>query len=178
MKITVTNFTLKDHFSPVNQPPMLEFIHPALKEFSRLKLPVPIASKMTKNIMKVEDAISEYEKTRINIVESLCERGEDEKPIIEGNKYKFSDDAAKEFNEKWNELLNTEITLDIKVIDESEIEKFEINGTCYQTLVKHGFIKEKVEPSEIPQGGKGATEKIKQNGRASEKELHPAPHQG
>lgn len=161
MKITVTNFVIKDHFSPATQPPMLEFIHPALKEFSRLKLPVPIASKMTKNIIKVENAISEYEKTRINIVESLCEKGEDEKPVIEGNKYKFSDEAGKEFNEKWNELLNTEITLDIKVINESEIEKFEINGTCYQTLVKHGFIKEKEEPAE----------KIKQNGQASEKEL-------
>lgn len=161
MKITTTNFVLKDHFSPTTQPPMLEFIHPALKEFSRLKLPVPIASKMTKNITAVETAISEYEKTRISIAESSCEKDKDEKPITENNNYKFSEEGLKEFNTKLNELLNTEITLQIKVINESEIEKLEINGTCYQTLVKYGFIKEKEEPSD----------KVKSNGQADKKEL-------
>lgn len=161
MKITVTNFILKDYYSPINQAPLLEFIHPALKEFIRLKIPVPIASKMTKNITAVETAISEYEKTRISIVESLCEKDENEKPVTENNNYKFSEEGLKEFNHKLNELLNSEITLEIKVINESEIEKLEINGTCYQTLAKYGFIKEKEEPSD----------KVKLNGQADKKEL-------
>ena len=144
MKITVKNFVLTDYNRDTNQPAMLEFIYPALKEFSRLKLPVPIASKVTKDIMRVEDALTEYNKIRISIAESLCEK-ENDKPIIKDNNYQFSEEGKKEFQEKRLELLNSEVTLDIKVIDESEIEKFEINATCYHTLVKYGFIKEKEE---------------------------------
>ena len=143
MKITVPTWSLQDNFPEPNQPLKLDFIHPSLKEFLKLKMPVSVASKMSKNIIEVEKALTEYEKTRIIIIESLCERDADDKPVIENKNFKFSPEGYKEFAEKWNELLNTLVDIDISPVNESDIEKLEINGTCYATLSKYGFIQEK-----------------------------------
>lgn len=145
MEIKVTNFTLIDHFKNPNIDSS-NFILPALNEFKKCKMIVSVASKIVKNISTVNTALLECDKIRIVIAESLCERDGDKPVTVVNNgvsKYKFSDEGYKEFNEKWVQLLNTEITIDITPINELDIENLEVNVACYQTLVRHGFIKEK-----------------------------------
>ena len=141
MEIKVTNFILNNPFGVKQLDAQLMFIYPALQEFKKLKTPTIVAYNVVKSIGVVEKALKEYETTRITICESLCEKDKDDKPVIEGKIYKFTEENKKEFQLKWTELLNTEITLDIFPINQSDIDSLkEINIHCYETLLNNGFI--------------------------------------
>ena len=143
MEIKATNFFLNNPFATPDSEVQLGFIYSALQEFKKLKVPVSTACNVVKSIASVEKAIKEYETTRLIICESLCNKDENGKPIVEENKYKFTKESHDEFNRKWQDLLNTEITLDIWQINQSDIKDVkEINISCYETLLKYGFIVE------------------------------------
>ena len=143
MEIKVTNFILADHFASPNTPHRLEFIFPSLQEFKKLKVPTNTAYNIIKSIGVVEKVLKEYNDTRVMICESLCEKDEKGNPKVENNKYVFTKENQNEFNNKWTDLLNTEINLDIWQINQSDLSHIkEMNITCYETLLKYGFIKE------------------------------------
>lgn len=143
MQVKITNFFLKNPFSTDNKEPNMMFVYSALHEFKKLKTPTTVAYNVVKSIGVVEKSVKECESTRVALCESLCEKDAEEKPIIEKNNYKFTEENKKEFHVKWQELLNTEITLDIFPINKSDIENVkEINIACFETLLKHGFIKD------------------------------------
>ena len=150
MEIKVKNYLLKNPNSEQSENELV-FIYPALQEFKKIKTPTKVAYSIVKTIGIVEKAIKEYEKTRIAICESLCEKDEKEKPIIEKNAYKFTEENKAEFNLKLNELLNTEITLDIFRINQSDIDNLkEINIACYETLINNGFINDDINKPDSP----------------------------
>lgn len=134
----------------------LNFIYPALLDFKRLRTSVQVAYNIVKSIKEVERAIKEFTDTRLSICESLCDKDENDKPKVENRKYVFSDEGQKEFNQKFQQLLNTEITLNIWPVDNEEILAIkDINITTYETLLKHGFIKESIQPSLNGKADKG-----------------------
>lgn len=158
MEIKATNFALTDHFP--KGAPRLDFIFPALQEFKKLKAPVSVAYSIIKSIGAVEKALIDYDETRKIICESLCDKDNNDKPVIEGGKYKFSGENLAEFNAKWNELLNTKVSIEIRQINQEDINHIdEVNIACYETLMKFGFIKD--EDSKI----------VHLNGKADKKEL-------
>lgn len=147
MRIEVTNFSLNNPFKNENKSGenQLIFIYPALIEFKKLKAPTNVAYNIVKSIKSVEQAIQDYDNTRISICESLCDRDAQDKPIIENGKYKFTTERQIEFQEKWQELLNTKVSIDIFEIKQSDVNNIkEINISCYETLLGYGFIKDDI----------------------------------
>lgn len=138
MEIKIKNFFLKDSFSESKND--LSFFYNALQEFKKLKAPVSVASNTVKTIGVLEKALTEYEGTRAVLCEGLCERDDNDNPVVENNNYKFTEENKKEFNLKFNELLNTEIALDICNVKQDDIKGLDINIACYETLLKYNFI--------------------------------------
>lgn len=142
MQVKITNSVLNAPYN-INAEQSLSFIYPALLEFKKIKVPVPVAYNIIKSIGVVEKAIKDFQETRISICETLCEKDGDNKSITNSDKYKFTEENKKEFDSKFKELLNSEIIIDIFPINNSDIISVkDINISCYETLLKHGFIKE------------------------------------
>lgn len=153
MEIKVTNFALTDHF--VQGTLKLDFIFPALQEFKKLKVPVNVAYNIIKSISAVEKALIDFDETRKAICESLCDKDEKGKPISENEKYKFTESNLIEFNTKFNELLNTEVVIDIRQINQKDISHIEeVNITCLETLMKFGFVKDEEDLKVVHLNGK------------------------
>lgn len=149
MEIKTTNFLLKNPFDTKNSDSKLFFIHPALQEFKKLKTPTKVAYNIVKSISSVEGALQEYEKTKIAICESLCERDERDIPVAKSGRYVFSEDSEKELNIKVGELMNSEITLNIFPVNQSDINDVkDMSIECYETLMRHGFI---IDDTELPE---------------------------
>lgn len=161
MEIKVTNYLLTDHSLTLDLQAKMRFIHPALQEFKKLKVPVSVAYNIIKSIGVVERAIKDYDSTRIAILESLCEKDAKGTSVVEEGKYKFSGNNHSEFNKKWQELLNVEISLEIFPISHKDIVDIkEINISCYETLMKYGFIQEDIQLDEKPTNGKASRKEL------------------
>lgn len=165
MIITVTNFRLKNSKNSFAFDDNLFFISSAFASFKRLKTSTKVAYNTVKSVKAVEEAIKDYEKTRISICESLCDKDLKGRPIIENGNYKFSEEAKREFDLKFEELLNQEITIDIFPIKQEEIEDLkDINIECYQTLSEIGFIQiDEIKEHKIKSNGNIKEEKEKIN---------------
>lgn len=139
MEIKIKNFFLQDTFSPNRDDK--SFLWNALNEFKKLKVSIPVAYNTIKTINNINKALEEYNAIRISIADELCEKTEDGKKVIENNQYKFSEENLKEFNTKINDLLHTEIYLDVWSIKQSQIDNLkDIEINVYETLVKYNFI--------------------------------------
>lgn len=157
MEIKIKNHSLENTFNSKNHESDMEFIYPALLEFKKLKAPVNVAYNIVKSIKVVEQACKDYNDTRISICESLCEKDETGKTSMQDGKYKLAEENTIEFQNKWEELLNTEIILDIFPVRQSELKGInEVNICCYETLMRTGFIIDdtKVEVKPVIANGK------------------------
>lgn len=162
MQIKTTNFLLKNPYVSPNPDSNLSFIYPALQEFKKLKTPARVAYNIIKSIGAVEQAMKQCDDTSTTILKSLCDNDENGNPISESGKYKFSENNLEEFNNKIQDLLNSEITIDIFPINQSDISNIpEVNIQCYETLMIHGFINDDTVQVEKPI----------LNGKATKKEL-------
>ena len=120
-----------------------------------------MAYNVVKSIGAIEKALYDYNSTRIAICETICEKNEKGECIKDNGKYKFVGDGYSEFSKKWLELLDTEILLNIFPINQKDIADIkEINITCYETLMKHGFIQEDVKVDVKPTNGKASIKEL------------------
>lgn len=55
----------------------------------------------------------EVEKNRMEILNGVCEKGEDGKPIVDKNEYKLTDEARKKFGEEYAKLMNENCIIDV-----------------------------------------------------------------
>lgn len=140
MEVKIANAYLEaPHYIKDEQ--VLNFIHPSLLDFKRLRTSVAVASNIIKSIREVERAIKEFHDVRMSICESLCEKEEAGKPKTDAGKYVFSEGGQKEFDEKFRELLNTATVLNIHPVKGSDIASVEgVSIIGYDTLLRHGFI--------------------------------------
>lgn len=139
MELKIKNFFLQDTFSPNRDDK--SFLWNALNEFKKLKVSIPVAYNTIKTINNINKALEEYNAIRISIADELCEKTADGNKVIENNQYKFSEENLKEFNTKINDLLHTEVNIDVWSIKQSQIDNLkDIEINVYETLVIYNFI--------------------------------------
>lgn len=102
------------------------------------RFPVKLSFGISKNIKKLEREVEDYQKERIKICESLSNKDEEDKPIMikkEDGTEVYDIPDRKLFDEEIKELLDTEVDIDIHMVEEavldqcSESERYDIPNT-------------------------------------------------
>lgn len=176
MKIKIKNYFLQNPALLIQQNGFqnMGFIIVALNEFKYLRASTRVAYNIVKSIKEAEKATIELEETRISICKSLCMKDEHGNPVQKNGQFQFREkyvcpeceDVSEqemcekcnikssmkiskerdEFNDKYAELLQQEVELDIFPIKNSDIDGVQnVPIAAYETLLKHGFIQEEEE---------------------------------
>lgn len=95
----------------------------ALKTLIDKKMPARLSYAISRNLVTIEEETKNIDDSRIKIAETYAEKNEDGTCKIIGNHYVISDIEA--FNAEIENFYNTEIEINICVIDSYEINKLE-----------------------------------------------------
>lgn len=93
----------------------------ALKTLREKTLPGSMALVILRNIRKMEDVMSDMEKTRNDIIDRYAERDEDGNLITDGDSVKVTD--VKSCTEELENLGDTEIDITLDTVRMSDFEK-------------------------------------------------------
>lgn len=117
-----------------------------LSEVANKALPVKISYAIGKNLKKLQGEVELYEKMRIERCEIAAEKDEDGKAlkadkIVNGKKqsqYIVSDEENQKLQKELDDLLNTEIEVDIMTFREEEYDKVD-KAERYDVLTGSDF---------------------------------------
>lgn len=108
---------------------VLDVINPSLQNVSQLKYPkeTPVKHHLTiaKNLKKIDDVSKAFNDARTKILEDLCEVDENGALVYAPNEdgtssYKLSDESKIVFAKKYDELVNTEVEIELEKLKEED----------------------------------------------------------
>ena len=106
-----------------------------LSNYCEKRLPQKIGYAITKNIMTLDKEYSAYEKQLgkiINVYRDNIIKDKDGNQVIRGGVPVVEDSVAEEYYSQINDLLNIEIDVDLRYVEESVFDYD--NGTMYDSL--------------------------------------------
>ena len=87
-----------------------------LNKLSEMDLDIVVACKLEENIIKFNENLQAYEKTRRKLIEKYADKDNEGKPIVKDNQYCFTDEKNKiKFIEEINKLDNLEKDLEFNL---------------------------------------------------------------
>lgn len=104
-----------------------------LTSLGKKVFPSKLSFAISCNSEKLQKEVERTEKERLKICERYADKDEAEKPvmvdsIVKGEKvqsYKMSEENQKAFTEEYNELLDTEVDVEIRKVKQEVLEKCE-----------------------------------------------------
>lgn len=111
---------VKEHFS-------------RLAQVSSLVLPSKLSFAISYNMEKFQREFNRIEKEREKLCERYADKDEDERPImvnsmVDGTKkqtYKMSEENSKLFAEEYEDMLDTEVDIEIRTVNKEVVERCE-----------------------------------------------------
>lgn len=92
----------------------------ALREISEKEFPINISVLISDNIQKLSEKAKIFESNRIKLIEKYGEKDKDGNIVENNGQVKITD--QKKFIEEFNELSNTEIGIDLNMLDISGLK--------------------------------------------------------
>ena len=80
-------------------------------------LPSKLSYAISRNVKKLEEEVRSYNEEREKICKRLAEKDEEGNPITKDGKYDISDENKKILDEELEALLDTDIDVDIQMVD-------------------------------------------------------------
>lgn len=104
-----------------------------LAGMGNLTFPSKLSFAISYNLEKLQKECERIEKERKKLCEQYADKDEDGNPIMEKSvingtetqTYKMSDENRKTFNDEYNELLDTEVDIEIRTVKSEVIERCE-----------------------------------------------------
>jgi Ser-tRNA(Ala) deacylase AlaX len=124
---------------------LLNALVPGLQELAAIRTNGKIAYNVAKTLKSCDVAVTAFNDQKKLTLEGACEKDEAGKPKIEKDEYVFASPEVKEkVIQDINELIKTEIELDIYPIDITEFQALE--GVSAGTILRLGqFVKDELE---------------------------------
>lgn len=111
-----------------------------LNKLSEMDLDIVVACKLEENIIKFNENLQAYEKTRRKLIEKYADKDNEGKPIVKDNQYCFTDEKNKiKFIEEINKLDNLEKDLEFNLFKLDDFKGVRI------TTLDYGRIKFMIE---------------------------------
>ena len=107
----------------------------SFRELKSQRLPLKTSIKLASVSRKIKEEAEILDAVRKDLLESLSEKDDNGKAVIENKQFKLSPEAAVKFSEQLKEVLNTEIDIEkIKVSDLGDISKIELSALDVEAL--------------------------------------------
>lgn len=113
-----------------------------LKNVSNKQLPVKVSYAIAKNIDTINTEINFFEEQKLKLIEEYASKDEEGNIKIENNKYVFDENNENECNAKYNELLDIEVELNLRMINLTDIINSNTDFSAAELLELKFIIKE------------------------------------
>lgn len=98
-----------------------------LSMLSNKQLPVKASYAISKNINSINKELKICEEEKMKIIKEFALKDESGNPKVEDNKYVFLEGKEEECNDKYNELLDIEVDVDLRLINVDDLLKATID---------------------------------------------------
>ncbi len=100
-----------------------------LQTITQRKLPIKISYAIAKNINSINKELKIFEEEKMKIISDYTLKDKQGDIKVENDKYVFIKDKEDECNEKYNELLNIEVELNLRAININDLLNSNVDFT-------------------------------------------------
>lgn len=100
-----------------------------LSMLSNKQLPVKVSYAIARNINSINKELKIFEDEKMKIIKEYAIKDEHGDPKVEDNKFVFIEGKEDESNEKYNELLDIEVELNIREVNINELLNSNVDFT-------------------------------------------------
>lgn len=100
----------------------------------RERLSGKVNYQLSKNIKPVKDELDAYNEARKGIIKKYANKDENGEPVIISNEYDIPKELKKEFDAEIDELMNTEVDIQVKMIKLDDLESAGLSAADYFNL--------------------------------------------
>ncbi|OSA92553.1 UNVERIFIED_ORG: hypothetical protein B2H93_14430 [Clostridium botulinum] len=100
-----------------------------LQTITQRKLPIKISYAIAKNINSINKELKIFEDEKMKIISDYTLKDKQGDIKVENDKYVFIKDKEDECNEKYNELLNIEVELNLRAININDLLNSNVDFT-------------------------------------------------
>lgn len=103
------------------------------------KFPVRGTLRISTMIRRLSEIVKVVNERRIEIAEELADKNEEGQPVVEENRFVFSGENEREFNRRYNELMEEEVDFNL-TLPEKYLGDVELSVNEIAPLVALGLI--------------------------------------
>ena len=107
--------------------------------------PTPLSAKISYQIMRlareVESEYNLFQKSRTELIEKYAKKDENQKPILENDRYQFVPDEQEDFTKEYNEIMCSSIELNVEPLALTDKTMEELKLTPLEWMKLEPFVK-------------------------------------
>ena len=107
--------------------------------------PTPLSAKVSYQIIRiareVESEYNLFQKSRTELIEKYAKKDENQKPILENDRYQIVPDEQEDFTKEYNEIMNSSIELNVEPLALNDKVMEELKLTPLEWMKIEPFVK-------------------------------------
>ena len=107
--------------------------------------PTPLSAKISYQIIRiareVENEYNLFQKSRTELIEKYAKKDENQKPILENDRYQIVPDEQEDFTKEYNEIMSSNIELNVEPLALNDKVMEELKLTPLEWMKLEPFVK-------------------------------------
>lgn len=107
--------------------------------------PTPLSAKISYQIIRiareVESEYNLFQKSRTELIEKYAKKDENQKPILENDRYQIVPDEQEDFTKEYNEIMDSSIELNVEPLALNDKVMEELRLTPLEWMKLEPFVK-------------------------------------
>lgn len=107
--------------------------------------PTPLSAKISYQIIRiareVESEYNLFQKSRTELIEKYAKKDENQKPILENDRYQIVPDEQEDFTKEYNEIMGSSIELNVEPLALTDKTMEELKLTPLEWMKLEPFVK-------------------------------------
>ena len=107
--------------------------------------PTPLSAKVSYQIIRiareVESEYNLFQKSRTELIEKYAKKDENDKPLLENDRYQIIPDEQEDFTKEYNEIMNSSIELNVEPLALNDKVMEELRLTPLEWMKIEPFVK-------------------------------------